>query len=70
MTAVCQRLPGGRLEASFESPHVPFPLTTQADNLEDVELVVCEIVSALATVHASAVTVTVVLDVDGPWVAR
>lgn len=64
VTVTCQPLPSGRVEASFESPHVPFPLTTVADNLSDIELVVSEIVSALADLPADAITIDLVLDLN------
>lgn len=70
VTAVCRPLPGGRLEASFETPHAPFRLTTVADNLDDIDLVVSEIVSALAYRHADDVTVDIVLDTDAARVTR
>jgi hypothetical protein len=70
VTAVCRPLRGGGVEGSYRAPHVAFPLTARADTLEDVELVVAEIVSALAGRPADAVTVEVVLDLNDPRVAR
>jgi hypothetical protein len=54
VTAVCRPLRGGCVEVSYRAPHVAFPLTARVDTLEDVELVVAEIVSALAGRPADA----------------